>query len=80
MNKREYCETRKSIAYYSGFGGVEIKGVEHGINDYIYFVSGAWYGRKVFHRNKIYYPVNGAPFFRVYGRKVLLGECIRMGV
>jgi len=27
MNKREYCENRKSIAYYSGLNGLEIKGI-----------------------------------------------------
>lgn len=26
MNKREYCESRESIAYYSGLNGLEIKG------------------------------------------------------
>lgn len=42
MNKRQYCESRESIAYYSGLNGLEIKGIEHGIDDYIYCVSGAW--------------------------------------
>lgn len=32
MNKREYCESRKSIAYYSGLNGLEIKGIEYGID------------------------------------------------
>lgn len=40
MNKRQYCESRESIAYYSGLNGLEIKGIEYGINDYIYCVSG----------------------------------------
>ena len=50
MNKRQYCESRESIAYYSGLNGLEIKGIEHGIDDYIYYVSGAWGGGKAFHR------------------------------
>ena len=33
MNKRQYCESRESIAYYSGLNGLEIKGIEYGIND-----------------------------------------------
>lgn len=33
MNKREYCESRESIAYYSGLNGLEIKGIEHGIDE-----------------------------------------------
>jgi hypothetical protein len=44
MNKREYCESRESIAYYSGLNGLEIKGIEYGINDHVYCVSGCWYG------------------------------------
>ena len=62
MNKREYCESRESIAYYSGLNGFEIKGIEYSIDDYVYCVSGYWYGGKAaqrFHRCKIYYPTNG---------------------
>ena len=32
MNKREFCESRESIAYYSGLNGLEIKGIEYGIS------------------------------------------------
>jgi hypothetical protein len=62
MNKREYCESRESVAYYSGLNGLEIKGIEYGIDDFVYCVSGCWYGGKAarrFHRCKIYYPANG---------------------
>lgn len=38
MNKREYCESRESIAYYSGLNGLEIKGIEYGINDVQAFI------------------------------------------
>lgn len=34
MNKREYCESRESVAYYSGLNGLEIKGIEYGIKEY----------------------------------------------
>lgn len=70
MNKREYCESRESVAYYSGLNGLEIKGIEYGIDDYIYCVSGAWGGGKAFHRCKIQYTRKGAAFFRVYWVKV----------
>lgn len=29
MKKREYCESHESIAYYNGFNGLEIKGLEY---------------------------------------------------
>ena len=82
MTKREYCESHKSIAYYSGFNGLEIKGIENGIEDYVYCVSGAWGDGKGFHRCKIYYPADKrkSAFFKVHGYTVPLDECIRMGV
>lgn len=80
MNKRQYCESRESIAYYSGLNGLEIKGIECGIDDFVYCVSGAWGGGKAFHRCKVQYTRKGAAFFRVHGYRVPLDECIRMGV
>ena len=79
MNKREYCESRESIAYYSGLNGLEIKGIEYGVNDYVYCVSGAWGGCKAFHRVKVQYTSKGAAFFVVHGYRIPLDECIRMG-
>jgi hypothetical protein len=87
MTKKEYCMTHESVAYYSGLGGLEIKGIEYGVNDFVYCVSGCWGGNwcngenvKRFHRCKIQYTRDGAAFFRVYGHRIPLGECIRMGV
>jgi len=83
MNKREYCTNHKSIAYYSGLNGLEIKGIEYGIDDYIYCISRAWYGgekARKYHRVKIQYTRNGAAYFRIYGQRIPLNDCIRMGV
>ena len=74
MTKREICMTEKSIAYYSGFGGFEIKKVEHGIEDYMYAVSGAWSNEKSYHKLKIY---NGN-YVKLHGYKIPLDECIRI--
>lgn len=67
MTKKEYCMSHDSVAYYSGLNGLEIKGIEYGIADYIYCVSGAWGGGKAFHRCKIQYTRNGAAFFGCMG-------------
>lgn len=80
MNKREYCMKNPAIAYYSGLNGIEIHGIEYGIDDYIYCVSGAWGGGKAFHCCKIQYTGSGAAFFRVCGHRIPLDECIRIGV
>lgn len=81
MTKKEYCKNRKSIAYYSGLNGLEIKGIEYGINDFIYCVSNCWYGGKKaqkYHKCKIYYTKDDVYFF-VDRYKILLSECLRMG-
>ena len=36
MSKKAYCNNNPAIAYYSGFSGLEIHGIEYGIDDYIY--------------------------------------------
>lgn len=83
MNKKEYCMSHDSVAYYSGLNGLEIKGIEYGVNDFVYCVSGCWYGGKAarrFHRCKIYYPITESAFFKVDGYKIPFDECVRMGV
>lgn len=75
MTKKEYCTSNPATAYYSGFGGLEI----HGIDDFLYCVSGAWGGGKKYHRLKIQYDSHGEPFVRLHGYRVPLNECIRMG-
>ena len=80
MTKKEYCQSRESIAYYSGFTGLEIKGIEYGIENFLYCVSGAWGGQKGFHRLKIQEDRKGRSFVRLNGYKVPLDECIRMGI
>jgi hypothetical protein len=70
----------KSVAYYSGWGGIEIKGIEYGIEDYVLCISNAWYGKPNTHRVKIYYDKNDVPYFKIHGHKIPMDECIRMGV
>jgi len=71
----------ESVAYYSGFTGLEIKGIEYGINDYLLCVSGAWgaKSKQTPHKLKIYYDNSGG-FVRLHGYKIPMNECIRRGV
>lgn len=80
MSKKEYCLNNPATAYYSGVGGLEIHGIEYGLNDYLHCTAGAWIGKKSYHKLKITYPADGAPFVRLHGYKIPLDECIRMGV
>lgn len=53
--KKEICTNNKSIAYWSGANGLEIKHIEYGIDDYVYFVAGAWNGKPTYHKAKIHH-------------------------
>ena len=81
MRKASIMEMQ-SIAYYSGFSGLEIKCIENGINDYLYCVSGAWGAKSQQkpHKLKINYDRYGGAFVRLHGCKVPLNDCIRMEV
>ncbi len=81
MNKKEYCQKNPVVAYYSGFSGLEIHGIEYGIDDYVICVSGAWSAasKRKYHSLKIQYDGQGRPFFRFHGYKCLLDDCIRTG-
>lgn len=68
----------KSIAYYSGLSGLEIKEIEYGINDYVLCVSGAWCSKKQAHRVKINYTPRGYAYIRIHGYRIPLNECFRM--
>lgn len=78
MTKKLICTNNESFAYYSGFGGLELKKIEYGINDYIYCVSGAWGGKPSYHKLKVYYDNKGNDYIKLHGYKVPLNECIRM--
>ena len=82
MTKKDYCTKNPAVAYYSGFGGLEIHGFDYGIDDFVYCVSGAWSNPKNYgyHKLKIHYDRHGNAFFRFHGYKCMLSDCIRMGV
>lgn len=80
MKKRDILKM-ESIAYYSGLNGLEIKKIEYGITDYLYCVSGYWYGgesSRLPHRLKIYTDNSGRAYVRLHGCRIPLDECIKM--
>lgn len=77
MGKKEICLENDSFAYYSGFGGLEFKKIEYGIDDYVYCVSGAWTAKKRYHKLKVYYDMTDS-YVKLHGYKVWFGDCIRM--
>ena len=44
---------KPTVAYWSAFGGVEVKGIEYGIDDYVLCISGAWSSQPSAHKLKV---------------------------
>ena len=78
MTKKDILQM-KTIAYYSGFNGLETKDIEHGIDDYVLCVSGAWCGKPKPHRLKVYY-TSASAYIKLHGYRIPLDECIRTGL
>ena len=64
MTAKEYCTSHDAIAYYSGLSGLEIHGIEYGVDDYVYCASGAWVGKYSYHRVKVLYSAKGDAYIR----------------
>ena len=75
MTKREICESHEPIAYYSGLGGLEVRLIEYGIDDYLYVVAGAWNGNRTYHKLKVHYGKYNYILF--HGPKCRLDKFIR---
>ena len=71
MTKKEIILNNKPVAYFSGFGGIEIYYIEYSLNDYIYFTSNSWNGspRKIPHKARVYYNSN-QPYFKYNGVRI----------
>jgi hypothetical protein len=78
MTKKSICENNKSFAYFSGWGGIEFKYIEYGIEDYIYCISNAWHSPKKYHKCKIYSNNNGDMYIKINGIRIYLNECIKI--
>lgn len=77
MTKKEEYLAKPSVGYYSGFGGMELKEIVYGIEDYAIFISNAWYGKKRYCRLKIYYD-KGIPYCKYKGEEIQFSDIIRM--
>lgn len=75
MTKKEYTNNN-TIAYYSGFGGIEIKAIEYGIDDYVVFMASAWRSKHSMHKGKIYYN-SSRPYFKYKDIRIHLDDCIK---
>ena len=77
MTKKEICINNKSVAYYSGFFGLEIKHIEYGIDDYVIYKYTDGNTVYSYHKSVIKYTASGKTYFVWNNRRIPLNECIR---
>lgn len=77
LTKKQVCSQNKAVAYYSGLGGLELHNIEHGIEDYVYCVSGIHSNKKNYHKLKVYYSDDNS-YIKFSGYKIPLNECIKI--
>lgn len=76
-NERHEIIAAPAVAYFSGFGGLEIKEISYGIEDEVKFVVGAWCGQKEPFCATIKYDNSGAAYFTYRRNKIFFGDCVR---
>lgn len=70
--KQNYLN-KDTIGYWSDWGGVEVKGIEYGINDYVIIYIRL---KRSVHRVKVYYGIR--EHIRIRGRRLYFDECLRV--
>lgn len=93
MSVKSFCESQKTIAVHNALGGIEIKAIEYGIDDYVYCISNCLCedrNLRRYHHVKIHYEFSlgkeeSRPYVKLLGInrkyfKLYLDECMRTGV
>lgn len=77
-DKKE-IEAAKTVAYWSDMGGIEVKFIEYGIDDYLVCVANAWNGHKTYHKLRIHttHAKDSRTYVVLAGHKLYLDECVR---
>ena len=78
MTRQQTIDNMKTVAYFSGYGGIEIKSIEYGIEDHVIFMAGTFAGKRSAHRARIYYPASGRAYFNYLGSRIHFDECLRV--
>lgn len=60
------------------FGGVELKAIEYGVNDYALIVVNPGFSSESVHRVKVCCDSSSRDYIRVYGRRLYFCNCERV--
>ena len=78
--EKRFIDSMPTIGYWSALGGVELKKVEHGIDDYYTCVVRNWRSKPTYHRVKVQYTdvkyVEPKPYIVLHYQILYLHDCI----
>jgi hypothetical protein len=63
------------VGYWSALGGIEVKKIVNGFEDYAEIVECAWTRNKRAHIVRIHYETE-RPFIKLYGSRYYFDECL----
>lgn len=79
--EKRQIDEMPTIGYWSALGGIELKKVEHGTEDYCICRSRSWRNKPDYHRVKIKYTkakyVESKPYIVIYHERLFLKDCIQ---
>lgn len=67
-----------TIGYTDALGGIAVKRIEYGINDYVTYVVGTMCTKPSVHSRKIMHSVKKGAYFVHNGHAVYLADCMRV--
>jgi hypothetical protein len=81
MKEKYEIENMPTIGYWSALCGVEVKKIEHGVEDYVICVANAWVGKHTYHRLRVQYThaKDSRSYVILDGVKLYMDDCLRTG-
>lgn len=75
--EKQEIDKMPTIAYWSLLGGVELKSIGYGIEDYLIVVANAWFGKRSYHKLKVNYTASGHSYIKLNGITLYTANAIR---
>lgn len=75
--EKEEAMKKLTIGIWTDLGGIEVKDIQYGIDDYLVCVTGATTSKPKVQRLKVYSTATGRAYVITYNRKLYLDECLR---
>ena len=78
VKEKEEVIKMPALAYWTDFGGIEVKDIQYGTEDYLTCVSLVTTDHPRVHYLKIKTSMGGRPYVIIYGHNMYLDQCLKV--